>query len=42
MAAVPSVAWLNDGSAVILDERRPEAERTPERVNLLAFWKQEL
>jgi dipeptidyl-peptidase 4 len=33
IAKVPSLTWLNDGSALMLDERRPEAVRTYERVD---------
>ena len=30
---VPAFMWLNDGSAVMLDTRRPEAEQTFERID---------
>lgn len=31
VASVPTVAWLDDGTAILLDTRRPAAERTLER-----------
>src|SRR5688572_18653410 len=33
VASVPTTAWLDDGSLVLLDNRRPAAERTFERLN---------
>ena len=30
-AAIPSFAWLSDGTAILHDHRRPESERTLER-----------
>jgi len=33
VASVPATAWLDDGSLVILDSRRPAAERTFEKLN---------
>src|ERR1044072_4920525 len=33
VASVPATAWLDDGSLVILDDRRPPAARTFEKLN---------
>jgi dipeptidyl-peptidase 4 len=33
VAGVPQIAWLDDGSLVILDNRRPPAEQTFEKLN---------
>lgn len=33
VASVPATAWLDDGTFVILDNRRPPAERTFEKLN---------
>src|ERR1043165_1212036 len=33
VARVPSTAWLDDGSLVLLDNRRPPAEQTFEKLN---------
>jgi dipeptidyl-peptidase-4 len=33
VASVPATAWLDDGTLVILDDRRPPAARTFERLN---------
>src|SRR5688572_4717742 len=33
VASVPTTAWLDDGTLVLLDNRRPAAERTFERLN---------
>ena len=33
LASVPSTAWLDDGSLIILDNRRPPRERTFEKLN---------
>ena len=33
MASVPSTAWLDDGTLVILDNRRPTAEQSFEKLN---------
>ena len=33
VASVPSTAWLDDGTLVILDNRRPAAEQTFEKLN---------
>src|SRR5215213_3516449 len=33
VASVPSTAWLDDGSLVILDNRRPPREQTFEKLN---------
>src|SRR6185369_15633721 len=33
VASVPATAWLDDGTLVILDARRPPAERTFEKLN---------
>jgi dipeptidyl-peptidase-4 len=33
VASVPPTAWLDDGTLVILDDRRPPAERTFEKLN---------
>src|SRR6185503_7478078 len=33
LASLPTTAWLDDGSLVLLDNRRPPAERTFEKLN---------
>ena len=33
VASVPQTAWLDDGSLVIFDNRRPTRERTFDRLN---------
>ena len=33
VASVPATAWLDDGALVILDDRRPPAARTFEKLN---------
>src|SRR5580765_1848596 len=33
VASVPQTAWLDDGSLVVLDNRRPPLERTFEKLN---------
>lgn len=33
VASVPTSAWLEDGNLVLLDNRRPPAERTFEKLN---------
>src|ERR1044072_8464608 len=33
VASVPATAWLDDGTLVILDDRRPPAARTFEKLN---------
>jgi len=33
VASVPATAWLDDGTLVILDDRRPPANRTFEKLN---------
>ena len=33
LASVPTTAWLDDGTLVLLDNRRPPAERTFEKLN---------
>ena len=33
VASVPTTAWLDDGTLVILDNRRPPAEQTFEKLN---------
>ena len=33
VAEVPHVKWLDDNSAILYDERKPEAERTLERLD---------
>ena len=33
VASVPATAWLDDGSLIILDDRRPRAEQTFEKLN---------
>jgi hypothetical protein len=33
VASVPQTAWLDDGSLVILDNRRPSGDRTFEKLN---------
>ena len=33
LASVPATAWLDDGSLVILDDRRPSNARTFEKLN---------
>ena len=33
VASVPATAWLDDGALVMLDDRRPPAARTFEKLN---------
>src|SRR5678815_1808076 len=42
VASVPATAWLDDGTLVILDDRRPPANRTFEKLNPATGQRQSL
>jgi dipeptidyl-peptidase-4 len=42
VASVPTTAWLDDGTLVILDNRRPPAEQTFEKLNPATGQKQSI
>src|SRR6185503_5411389 len=42
VASVPSTAWLDDGSLIILDDRRPANARTFEKFNPVTGQRQSL